>query len=368
MNLTKKFKSTYIPGFDCRLSTYRNNLAYYGLILSNAFILGLSGSFIFSYNDNKRLSRIPLFSIAGISDQTIEGLSVNLNNYLFRGKFLFNQNFENQVLQFLENDILINAAINRHRLQQVINNQSHVSENGGFNMGFHYITITGYDPVNKIYTLIDTDGSDQMQLNHKQLKDIWFYDIIYPGNKTDVFQICDGNWYAIKSKVLGEDQIIDKAMYAIKKVILNFYDSPIPEIYGIDSLLKFQNDAKEWATDRLKSPNFKDSIKFIKVLENKLSGGGFARKLYGYFLNELSIMINDKVLKEISFVFKNTSKLWTTFINELNQAVEADKKTETFLINKAVTSYLNILVENELKQMEVLKNWYLNNDNKHLMK
>ncbi|HVW61046.1 MAG TPA: hypothetical protein VHC48_13445, partial [Puia sp.] len=69
MTLTETYKKNYLPGFDCRMTTFRNNLAFYGNNLSNGMILGLSGCLSFIYATPSE-NRIPYYTILGVTDQT----------------------------------------------------------------------------------------------------------------------------------------------------------------------------------------------------------------------------------------------------------------------------------------------------------
>ncbi len=175
MTLTEKYKVNYLPGFDCRMTTFRNNLAYYGHVLSNGMILGLSGCLSFIYGTPEK-NRIPFFTAVGITDQTLEGLSTVFDSYISRGRYhIDDKNILESLKEKLAKNILINVAINRPLL-------SHLRMGKGkddftvdpLNIGFHYVTITEVNDNN--ITFFETDYREPLTYDFGTFKELWFFD------------------------------------------------------------------------------------------------------------------------------------------------------------------------------------------------
>ena len=351
MEITKKFKKKYVPGFDCRLSTFRNSLASSNVSLSNSMILGLSGSLIFCFNDGKIYSRLPFFVVAGINDQSLEALAFNLNIYLLRGRMYNIEDAKVQIRKFLSMDIPLNIAINRGALQGFFDSSS-----GQINMGHHYITLTNYDEEQELFTIFETDSAQEIYITENQLETIWFYDLKHKREDIDPFQMCDGQWYSFFcNETITTNELIDSCYHAIYKVMLNFFNSPINTIYGISALRNFQNTVHSWGSNLNRMDELREFIHVMSAMESGMSGGGFGRKLYGYFLNEFSSMIDDKNLKNISQDFIKLGKLWRSFMQHLmhfsnNEERSSDKFSELIV-------QIDYLTRFEISCMEALKAW-----------
>jgi hypothetical protein len=358
MSLTTKFKSSYLKGFDCRLSTFRNNLACNGIVLSNAMTLGLSGSLIFCCN-NGTFQRLPITIIAGISDQSLEGLSSRINCYLFHSVFDVNDDWLAEIQKYLAYNVPVNVAINRVRLQEILN--SNGSGNPQLmNMGFHFITITDYNQEKKVFTIFETDSSDEIHLSPEELKEIWFYDVFHQRKTRDLLQSCNGQWYGIITGEFNDEVLIPNSINAIQKVLLNFYNSPHKDLIGEKALNLFFEEVNTWYLPARDPRMFSHNIKFLNLMNNNLSGGGMGRKLYSYFLNELSAKMMDEDLKQVSRLFLYSSKLWKEFISQLNGAIEIENNNFNIdynLIKNLVHAYANEIVKAEINQMYQLKEW-----------
>jgi hypothetical protein len=348
MTLTSKFKKKYIPGFDCRLSTFRNTLATNDIILTNSMTLGLAGTLIFCFNDGKVYSRIPAFVVTGINDQSLEGLAFNLNIYLLKGRMCNMDNAKAQISTYLSMGIPLNIAINRGELQKILR-----IDTNQINMGHHYVTITEYDQKENKFIIFETDTAKEIQLTESELENIWFYDIKQTRQNIDPLQLCDGTWYSFFSKELSREELIQACYRGINKVLMNFFNSPFEEGYGFPALYNFSKTVHSLRNDFHKIPHINDSIMVMKAMESGMTGGGFGRKLYSYFLSELSGYIKDTELKGISYDFLELSVKWKGFVASFTE--NEDKNEEYF---ESLENKIDEIVELEISIMNKLKNWY----------
>lgn len=360
MSLTDKFKSNYLRGFDCRLSTFRNSLACNDIVISNAMALGLSGSLIFCCNNGNTFKKLEIALVAGVSDQSLEGLAARTNSYIFNSVFDINDDWKFEIETYLSQNIPVNVAINRVRLQQIC--KDHEFNNPFFvNMGFHFVTITNYDRKRDVFTLFETDSAMEILLSSDDLKEIWFYDVMNPRQNRDLLQSCNGQWYAILVGKADEEFLISGALHAIHKVICNFYNAPHNKIMGINALQTFESAAHSWYSPNNNPELIGQTIRLLSLISNNLTGGGMGRKLYSYFLNELSSKLQNEALKEVSFIFKKTSALWTAFVTQLNQSIDyrnGSHHIDFSVIKNAVDDYVHEIVAAEKNQMKMLNEWY----------
>lgn len=349
MTITEKFKKRYIPGFDCRLSTFRNCLAFNDIVLSNSMVLGLSGTLIFCFNDGKIYSRLPHFVIAGINDQSLEGLAFNLNIYLLRGRML-NINDVRLKLGELLNHSPVNIAINRQRLHQIRG-----LENNQINMGFHFVTVTDYDLNSGEVTIFETDFTQPIVITENQLEEIWFSDLLQSRSVVDPLQLVDGQWYSFFcSKEFSRDDLIKASIRGIEKVITNFFTSPVDFIIGESALLSFKQYFLSLSEEDLCDRTIKESLLLFSAMESGMSGGGLGRKIYSYFLSELGTLLGDLTLKSIATNFKDQAILWRVFTSELSNGANANDQRNFIHEN------IERLVDGELECMNELKLWLKN--------
>lgn len=351
MTLTSKFKKIYIPGFDCRLSTFRNSLALNDIVLSNSMTLGLAGTLIFCFNDGMIYSRIPAFVVTGINDQSLEGLAFNLNAYLLKGRMYDMEQAKAQISTYLSMGIPLNVAINRAELQRIQG-----IETNQINMGHHYVTITEFNQQTNRFIIFETDTAKEIELTDCELENIWFSDLKQKRSNIDPFQLCDGQWYAFFSREFNREQLINACYSGVNKVLLNFFNSPFDSIYGLTALKKFSSEVHTWKTDFYSIPNIVESILVMRAMESGMSGGGFGRKLYSYFLSEFSGYIKDSELKCIAYDFLELSVEWTKFVSVVSALVEKRDIVEEYFNN--IENKIDEIVILEISAMNKLNSWY----------
>src|SRR6266404_3441231 len=177
MTTTETYAQGYLSGFDCRMTTFRNNLAFYGYKLSNGMILGLSGCLSFIYATPQE-NRIPYYTILGVTDQTLEGLASVFGTYMTRGEYTFQPaSIKEFLVTNLKKNVLINAAINRPLLNHIRQGK----EMRDFvvhptNVGFHFVTIT--DVEDETITFFETDYAHPLKCDIETFAHLWFYDTI----------------------------------------------------------------------------------------------------------------------------------------------------------------------------------------------
>lgn len=362
-SLTDKFKSTYMGGFDCRLSTYRNNLAFYGTPISNGMTLGLSGSLTFIYSDPKN-NRIPFYTVLGITDQSLEGLSTIFDSYLERGLFDIN---DNQKFEFIKerlaNNILVNVAINRPYLNHIQSGKNKLDfKIDPYNVGFHYVTITEID-TNKNITFFETDFGQPITLDSQTFCELWFFDKMFTRSVYDRNQLCNGIYYTITPPNIDAWTNGKCIRFVTEKITKNFHSSSQLMKQGLNAVNLFFADLNQWKNSGFNSYTLITSLIFMKIFEKKLSGGGFGRRLYSYFLSEVSGLINQRELKPIALLYKETSKLWSNFVTELNHnsVISEIENNEFRLFETTIQKYASSIIEAESKQIEYLNNWNQHN-------
>lgn len=352
IEITSSLKKKYVPGFDCRLATFRNTLAVQNVTLSNSMMLGIAGSLIFCFNDNKYYSRLSEFVVAGISDQSLEYLTSHLNLYLFKGRMYDIATAEVELNKYLSMGLPVNIAINRKILQEYCGQQT-----GQINMGYHYVTITAYDEEQGCFTLFETDSPHPIRVTKEQLNHIWFSDLIRKREDIDPFQLCDGQWYTFKCKQIRRQDLAKVSLLGISKVINNFFTSPISEIFGIEALQKFCDTVSGWEHPE-DIELLKRSLSVLNAMESGMSGGGLGRKLFGYFLSELSEIMRDQEIKLISIEYTELAVLWKSLVRMLNIYFGLFPGQVGVIHFDMIKQTVKRIERKEIECMSALKNWY----------
>ncbi|MCJ7934770.1 MAG: BtrH N-terminal domain-containing protein [Chryseobacterium sp.] len=357
MMVTELYKRNYLPGFDCRMATFRNNLAYYGYNFSNGMMLGLSGCLSFIYSKPEG-NRIPYYTILGITDQTLEGLSSVFDSYLIYGNCSFDRSDVLTLLKTnLEKNIVINAAINRPLLNHIRkgNDLKYFVFNSSYT-GFHFVTITGLKD-DKI-TFFETDYSKPLEYDVDTFINLWFYDTIHNRASYDSSQACNGKYYTIHPPKFDPHKNKNALLFLIEKVTNNFFTEGKYYHNGVQALHDFFEDITTWRHSADKNCAI-NSIFYIKILEMNLSGGGFGRRLYSSFLAEVAEIIDDNTLKSIAREFKETSKLWTSFINAISspETINSLMSGQLDLFESLAEAHSTAIITAETNQFTHLNNW-----------
>jgi hypothetical protein len=354
-----RFRRGYVPGFDCRLSTLRNTLAYHGHPFSNGMVLGLSGALCFSYADSAR-NRLPFHTVAGVSDQTLEGTAAALNLYMHRGRHDPAHAGPALFREYLAEGIPVNTAVYRPALKRAQFRGRPVRISDATAVGFHYVTLTEYDADAGEYTVFETDAAAPFRVTEDELMAAWFHDRDHHRPLRDPFQPCDGHWYALNAPKSVEALLPASIRHAAAKVVHGFFAPPVDRM-GRPALQRLAADAAEWHTDAWDEAALAQSIVFMKILEHWLTGGGFGRKLYGRFLSESATVADAPELKGVARQFAGTAAAWSALVTELNAAVKCDWSTRVFTADRAklrdAARALPTLVDLETAQMEALGKW-----------
>lgn len=357
MTLTETYKKNYLPGFDCRMTTFRNNLAFYGNNLSNGMILGLSGCLSFIYATPSE-NRIPYYTILGVTDQTLEGLTSVFGTYLTRGEYTFQPaSIKEFLTSNLDRNILVNAAINRPLL-------NHIRQGGEMkdfvvhptNVGFHFVTITGVE--DEIITFFETDYEYPLKCDIETFAHLWFYDSIHGRAIYDSNQMCNGKYYTIQHPSIEAHNKKNMLIYSIDKVTTSYFHGDAPIRHGLKGIESFFFEVQNLDTT-IDRECLVNSIYFMKILEMNLSGGGFGRKLYSYFLGETSSLLEDQELRSIAAEFRSTGRLWSEFINNICSAsvINNVMAGELEPLQSLAHSYSKEILQAETRQFHRLKNW-----------
>lgn len=358
MTLTERYRQNYLPGFDCRMTTFRNNLAFYGYVLSNGMTLGLSGCLSFIYAA-PAANRIPFYTIVGITDQTLEGLSVVFDTYLTRGECVLEPEGITDFLENnLRNNILINAAINRPLL-------NHIRQGGTYsdfvvqptNVGFHFITITGFEA--DIVTFFETDDARPLEVDLETFLHLWFFDSIHGRSVFDANQSCNGKYYTIMHPGIAAQTNKHALIFSMDKVAGSYFAVTKNYSHGINGLKEFFCSMQSWDAGMTDKGCLINSLFFMKILELNLSGGGFGRRLYSSFLAESAALLHDNSLKSVAMEFRKTAKLWSYFINEIcaDAIISGIMENDFSGLKSLVSRYAGDIVNAENSQFENLKEW-----------
>ncbi|MEP2936690.1 MAG: DUF4872 domain-containing protein [Gilvibacter sp.] len=357
MNLTQKYKENYMPGFDCRMTTYRNNLAVYDCALSNGMVLGLSGCLSLVYGHPEK-SRIPFYTLVGITDQTLEGLASVFDTYLIRGEMeLDDAQILEKIKDNLQKGVVVNAAINRPFLNHLrAGNTAEDFTIHPTNIGFHYVSITAVED-GKI-TFFETDYSEPLTYDFEVFKELWFYDQIHGRATMDPHQKCNGKYYTIFKPGIQAQHSKPTLMYCINKVVKSFYAVKNDYDHGLTGLEDFFDQMQQWHQNPDKHQLI-SSVYFLKILERNLSGGGFGRRLYSSFLAEVAQLFNDKTLQDIAIDFRETSKLWASCIKALGSplTIKGIAQSDPDTLQQIITDYKTKIIHAEKQQFERLGAW-----------
>lgn len=339
------------------MTTFRNNLAFYGNNLSNGMILGLSGCLSFIYATPVE-NRIPYYTILGVTDQTLEGLTSVFGTYLTRGEYTFQpESIKEFLTSNLDKNILVNAAINRPLL-------NHIRQGGEMrdfvvhptNVGFHFVTITGVE--DETITFFETDYAYPLKCDIETFAHLWFYDNIHGRAVFDSNQMCNGKYYTIQHPCIEAQCKKNMLIYSIDKVTTSYFYGDAPIRHGLRGIESFFFEIQRWDTG-IDKECLVNSIYFMKILEMNLSGGGFGRKLYSYFLGEASSLLEDNELRSIAAEFRSTARLWSDFVNNLcsQKMIGSIMEGELEPLQSLAHSYSNEILEAETRQFERLKQW-----------
>ncbi len=358
MDLTEKYRLKYISGFDCRMTTFRNTLATcYEYDVSNGMMVGLSGCLTMVYGEPNQ-SRIPFYTLAGLTDQSLEGLSTVFGVYLTRGKFQKDDpDILSAIKKYLERGIVVNVALNRPLLVHVLSGGDINEFTWGLsNVGFHYVSITSIEDGNIIF--FETDRPKPIAMDFQTFKLLWFCDEIFRRSSKDPMQLCNGSFYTIENPTIEAHKNELSIRFAIEKVIKGFLNNNDHTTYGIVAIRKFYEGLSSWASHHTKD-QLLNSLELIYVLERFLSGGGFGRRLYSSFLSEAATQLEDQDLKSIACDFRETSDMWSKFVRKL-----CGDETKNSLLNNDFEQLRSVLNQNidsiisaEESQFKSLSTW-----------
>ena len=353
-----RYRGAYLPGFDCLLATVRNTLAYYGTPLSNAMVLGLSGSFCFVYRDPIS-PQVPYFLLTGIAHNSVESLVPSLGSYLYKDKLAPAADLGAFFDGYLERDLPVHVAVSRPVLQSAIHSRESAPVERVLDLGYHYITVVRRHAQSGTYTVFETDDARPHEISEDDLREAWFLDARSSRPQLVGDLACDGKWYAFL-RPQGVDRLLPELIRpSLARVVHNFFD-PYSDDTGAEGLHAWRNAALHWG-DR-PARELTASLLLAKAMEFNLTGGGFARKLFGRYLREASDRLGDARLAEVARLFAETAARWGKFVDALLGTLTFDfdqeiHRADLVGLTRLVRQNADSLAGAELLQMEALKSW-----------
>ena len=291
-----------------------------------------------------------------ILDQSLESIPSQFGAYIIRNKLSKDSSIYSQISGYLEQGLPVNVAINKPLLTYYLGERSKEFQIEFYNIGYHYVTVTAIDQNNYV-TLFETNSRTPIRLSAQEFEDIWFFDSKYARKVVDKYQQCDGYYYCLYPPISTPQLCYYTKLLAVKRVVDSFFFSPIESV-GSRGLDIFLEDTQSWREKKPEEGMLISSIRFFRVLELPLSGGGFGRKLFGFFLADLAESINDEVLRDLSKKFTRGASRWSKFICQINSTeVIKNNRINFDKLGDYIDEMVPELVDLEKECMDQLGNW-----------
>lgn len=310
----KKVIENFIPqgGKHCITNSLKQIFSYYNYPMSEEMIFGIASGLSFLYINQ---AHSPMVSGRTKVFEFEKKLAERLNITI---KCKTSKNYS-KILDIskhmidTDNPVLIYADMSCLK---------YLGMNPDSHFGGHAVVLFGYDESAKKFWLSDRDNHDcPIRVPKGQISQDYhlvdYYEIEkarsssyrpFPANNK--FLTFDFKGYR------GVDNsVIQSAIKETCETMLN----PPAQLLGLNGILKFSKEIKKWNNFNMQKLRIAGATNYFQISKDGGTGGGIFRKMYGEFLIEANMILNDDRVLKIGNEFIELSFLWDTLANDLWQ-------------------------------------------------
>lgn len=302
--IVKGFKP--LSGKHCNTSSIQQIFHYFGCKLSEEMIFGLAAGLNFVYFEFK-FSPTPFIGgrtkLLEFDDNLVESLGVKIETK----KTSSIKKAYGELVKLISDGIPVMVYLDMAEL-------SYLGLPPGYHFGGHSIVVFGIDEENKVAYISDRDKEGhKITLNDKEVPAGYH---VIPLDELEKARNSkfkpfppENKWVTFDFKNIKKINN-DMLQKAIQKNIHSMLNPPINN-FGLKGIRLFSQEIiKKWKKFDLEKLKAAALNSFIMINKVGGTGGGIFRKMYGDFLIESSIIMEDKRVEEIGKDLKKIGSDW----------------------------------------------------------
>ncbi len=344
----KKIIEDFVPqsGQHCITNSLKQIFAFHGFEISEAMLFGLGSGLSWFYMENKAVP-FPIISGRTKPLDFENALSENTGVKIIVNKTSSIKKASDGLFKMIEYNKPVILYVNMPLL-----NYLNMPEDAHF--GGHSVVVYGIDEVDKVAYVSDRDGKDNpLNVNGKILDNDYY---LVPLDELAVARNSKYGPFPAQNKWLEFDftsfngitpEMIHKAISINLEQLLN---PPIKNL-SISGIEKFSKAVLKWT--EFNNAKLKASAinSFFMIDERGGTGGAAFRKLYANFLQEASIVCNDKALDLLGKDYLAITEDWNKLAVDLWKLYEtSDRK-----LLKELSKTLKIIAASEYDVLQKMK-------------
>jgi hypothetical protein len=343
-----KIVEGFVPqsGKHCITNSLKQIFAFHGFEISEAMLFGLGSGLSWFYMENKAVPfpiisgrTKPLDFENGLSENTGIKITVNKTSSVKKAWAGLQKTIEYNKPVMLYADM---ACLNYLNMPK----DAH--------FGGHSVVVYGIDEVNKVAYVSDRDGKDNLLNVNGKILDNDYYLVSFEelsdarNSKHGPFP-AQNKWleFDFNSFIGVTPEMIHKA---ISKNLEELLNPPIKNlsISGIEKFSKAILKWREFSDVKLKASAINS---FFMIDERGGTGGAAFRKMYADFLQEASIVCNEKILDLLGKDYLSITEDWNILALGLWKLYETSDRT----LLKELSKTLKIIATGEYDALQKIK-------------
>lgn len=335
VDLMARYGSHHFPGPDCRVTSLRNLLDYFGTKESYSWVAGLSSSVGFTYRvgatAKDRLLDPDLDYLAyfrPISGYRVDCLDRAAQNYsaMLQGNHPDDPDESFDLMRrYLREGIPVLAAVSRRLLAKQPYQFPRCLK--GIDFGGHWTMVVGIDDERKVVTLFDTDARTPMELSHDEFQRARSH-----GDGHDRMFMKSRNRWMVFVPASEQPPKPHLVTVALTRVLAQMRTRGTDGVvyHGLHGIEHLAQELPTWrATDTWPADSLKATAFMLRV-NNVLSAGGCGRKSFAAFLRRASAVCQSDALERAGVAAKDAASHWDALIVAVHAVAFSGDGSGTF--------------------------------------
>ena len=209
--------------------------------------------------------------------------------------------------------------------------------------GGHAVVLLGYDDEKQIWYISDRDNHDYpIRVPSGEIAEDYHLvehrDLVLARGSThrpfpahNKYLIFDFEGYRPVDKVVLQEAIQEVCSGMLK---------PPAQLLGVNGILKFSKEVLKWKAFSPQKLRLAGTTNYFQINQDGGTGGGIFRNMYGRFLIEVAIILENEQVAELGEQFLEVSELWDDIAADMwNLSLKGDVELLSKIAEKVCTIY-----------------------------
>lgn len=292
-----------LGGSHCITNALKQIFTYYGNPMSEEMMFGLASGLSFLYINQAYSPMINGRTKVFVFEETLASrLHITIN--CKKGSDM--QKISDKTKQLINTNNPVLVYVDMPYLRYL-----GLPSDGHF--GGHAVVLFGYDDTTQKYWVSDRDHSTYpIRVPNGELHEDYHlvdYEELEKARNSSFRPFPANNKY-LEFDFTGYQSITKEVLCEAIQETCEAMLQPPAKLLGLNGIMKFSKEILKWKYFTKEKLCIAATTNYFQISKDGGTGGGLFRRMYGDFLIEASMIMNDEVIKAIGKEFKMVSTLW----------------------------------------------------------